>query len=260
MKSKKTFKLRWYDPILLRLIPPSAALLIRFLMSTCRVVKVFGRERESDIPRKSYTKSSIKSCRRSIYVTWHQRMSYFFYLFGSRHLTVMISRSRDGEYAARMAGWLGFKSVRGSSTRGGLWAFREMIKRAGNGDETPGILADGPHGPARVVKKGAVVMARSLGSSIIPVVWGADRCWVFNSWDRYLLPKPFARVVIYYAEPVSVSSSARGEELEACRRLLEERLNEGSRLCDLYFGRERPWMRPKKKAKRSRNVEIGSKT
>ncbi|MCD6562250.1 MAG: lysophospholipid acyltransferase family protein [Deltaproteobacteria bacterium] len=232
MKSKKI--LRWYDPILLTLMPPLAALLIKFLMSTCRVIKVIGQDRKNDIP--------CKSSERSIYVTWHQRMSYFFYLFGARNLTVMISRSRDGEYAARLAGWLGFKSVRGSSTRGGLSAFREMIKRLKNGEST-GILADGPHGPARVVKKGAVVMARSLGIPINPIVWGADRCWVLNSWDRYLIPKPFARVVICYPKPVSVPSTARGEELEACRRLLEERLNESSRLCDLYFGRERPWHR-----------------
>ena len=103
------------------------------------------------------------------------------------------------------------------------------------------MLADGPLGPARVAKIGSVVIARDAEVPLIPVLWGADRCWIFNSWDRYLVPKPFARVAIFYAEPIWIPRSAVEEELEGYRRIFEERLNQGTRWCDEQFGSERPW-------------------
>ncbi len=244
MPGKESGFLRWYDPLLLRVVPPAAALAIKGLMSSCRVVAVEGAERaESAVGRAGGG---------AVYVTWHQRMSYHFHHFGSRHVTMMISRSRDGEYAARTAAWLGFRDVRGSSTRGGSEALREIISRMRRG-EIGGMLADGPRGPARVAKMGSVIMAREAGVPMIPVLWGADRCCMFNSWDRYMVPKPFARVVILYEEPIWVPRQAEGEELERLRRLLETELNRGSRWCDLRFGPEHPWRR----VKRTGDPEIG---
>ncbi|MBW2035849.1 MAG: DUF374 domain-containing protein, partial [Deltaproteobacteria bacterium] len=118
MKSKPTnpYSLRWYDPFFLRIIPPLAAALIKLLMLTCRVVKEEGLESKKE--------ALIRSGGRAVYTSWHQRMSYNFHYFGSRHVTIMISNSRDGEYTARLAKWLGFKNVRGSSTRGGSTALK----------------------------------------------------------------------------------------------------------------------------------------
>ena len=223
---------RWYDSIFLRIIPPLSALLIKLLMVTCRVVKVEGVDRENE--------TIARSGGKALYATWHQRMSYHSHYFGSRHLTIMISRSRDGEYAARIAEWLGYKNVRGSSTRGGLGAFKELVKRMKNG-EVAGMLADGPQGPARVAKMGSILLARNAEVPLIPVAWGADRCWMFNSWDRYMVPKPFARIAVFYGQAIGIPSDAKGEELEKYRQMLQERLNEGARWCDEQFGVERPW-------------------
>lgn len=224
--------LRWYDVVLLRVIPPAAAFLIKALMLSCRVVRVEGIERTREAASNTHGGA--------VYATWHQRMSYHFHHFGSRHVTVMISRSRDGEYAARVARWLGFRDVRGSSTRGGGRALKEIIGRMRQG-EIGGMLADGPQGPPRKAKAGSVIMARDAGVPLVPVLWGADRCWTFNSWDRYLVPKPFARVAILYEEPILVPPDAEGERLEAFRRLFEDRLNRGTRWCDEQFGEVRPW-------------------
>ena len=232
MNDSQRGRFRWYESISMRVILPLAAFLIKGLMLSCRVVRVEGQARERE--------AVARSGGGAVYATWHQRMPYYFYYFGYRHVTVMISRSRDGEYAARAAAWLGFKNVRGSSTRGGSQALKGMVQRIRDG-EIGGMLADGPQGPARVAKLGSVVMARDAGVPLIPVLWGADRCWTFNSWDRCLVPKPFARVVIFYAEPIWIPASAGREEVEACRRLFEERLNEGTRWCDEQFGPERPW-------------------
>ena len=236
-KIKAWAGISWHNPILLRLIPPLAALLIKLLMFSCRVVRVEGKERGRE--------ALGRSGGRAVYATWHQRMSYHFHYFGSRHLTIMISQSRDGEYATRVAKWLGFKNVRGSSTRGGPDALKELIQELKKG-EIGGMLADGPLGPPRVAKIGSVIMARDAEVPLICVLWGADRCWIFNSWDRYLVPKPFARIVIYYAEPIWVPNSAEGEELEKHRCLFEERLNQGTAWCDKHFGEERPWRKENK--------------
>ena len=232
MNDSRRDRFRWYDGIFLHVIPPLAALLIKALMLSCRVVKVEGQDRERE--------AVARSGGGAVYATWHQRMPYHFHYFGARHLTMMISQSRDGEYAARVAAWLGFTNVRGSSSRGGSEALKELVQRIKDG-EIAGMLADGPQGPARVAKIGSVVMAKDAGVPLIGVLWGADRCWIFNSWDRYLVPKPFARVAILYAEPIWIPADAGKDEVEACRRLFEQRLNEGTRWCDEQFGPERPW-------------------
>jgi lysophospholipid acyltransferase (LPLAT)-like uncharacterized protein len=237
-KPSKHSQLSWYDTILLRVIPPIVAFLVKLLLLSCRVIKVEGKEWENEARRK--TTGGL------IYVTWHQRMSYHAHYFGARHVTVMISQSRDGEYATRMAKWLGFKNVRGSSTRGGRAALKELIQRIKNG-EIGGMLADGPLGPARVAKKGSVIMARNTHSPLIPLLWGADRCWMLNSWDKYMIPKPFARIVFYYGEPIWVPASTGKDELETFRRVLEERLNTGASWCDAHFGPDRPWRKVKEK-------------
>ena len=119
---------------------------------------------------------------------------------------------------------------------------KELVQRIREG-EIGGMLADGPQGPARVAKIGSLVIAKDAGVPLIPVLWGADRCWTFNSWDRYLVPKPFARVAIFYAEPIWIPASADRDEMESYRRLFQERLNGGARWCDEQFGPERPWRR-----------------
>jgi len=229
--------LRWYDPLFLSILSPIIALAIKLLMLSCRVVKIEGEEEQREAVE--------RSSGRAVYATWHQRMPYHFHFFGSRHLTIMISQSRDGEYGARIAQWGGFKNVRGSSTRGALRALKAIIDEIKAG-EIGAMLADGPLGPPRVAKMGSVIIARETGSPLIPVLWGADRCWVLNSWDRYLIPKPFAKVVIHYAKPIWVPASATKDELEQYRKLFEQRLNDVTRLCDEYFGPERPWRKPKK--------------
>jgi lysophospholipid acyltransferase (LPLAT)-like uncharacterized protein len=231
-KSAPQSPFRWYDPILLRVVPPLVALLFRLLMFSCRVVKVEGIEREREA--RAQGKGNI------IYCTWHQRISFMTYYRRSRNVIVMISQSRDGEYVARMVEWIGIRSIRGSTTLGGTTALREIIKKIREGKDG-GMLADGPLGPARVAKIGAVIMARNAKVPLVPVLWGADRCWSFNSWDRFLIPKPFARVVVYFGDPIWVPSTVKGKELEAYRRVLEDSMNQWTSWCDRQLGQERPW-------------------
>ena len=236
MNSKKRDQFRWYDILTLRLVPPLAALIIKIWMLSCRVVRREGLDEVKE--------ALLRSGGGAVYATWHQRMSYHFHYFGSRHLSVMISQSRDGEYAARVAAWLGFRNVRGSSTRGGTRALKELVPKIKKG-AIGAMLADGPQGPAREAKIGSIIMARDAGVPLIPTLWGADRCWMLNSWDRYLIPKPFARIALYFGDPIWVPLEADGESLESYRRLFEDSLNHGARWCDEQFGSERPWRKVK---------------
>ena len=243
-KSKITSPLRWHDSIFLNILPPLVTLVIKLLLYSCRVIKVEGREKE--------TEALAQSQGKAVYATWHQRVIFHARHLAHHDLTVMISQSRDGEYATRLVRLFGHTNVRGSSTRGGSLALKKLtqkIKEGGRG----GILADGPLGPARVAKIGAVIMAHEAQVPLIPLTWGVDRCWIINSWDRFLMPKPFARIVIYYPEPIWISPSVGGKKLEDYRRLLEERLNQGTCWCDTQFGPERPWRKVKEKGQ----IEVG---
>ncbi len=225
---------KWYDPLLFGIFFPILTILVKILYRTNRMVEVEGVEKKDA--------ALSKSGGRAIYASWHQRVLFPVSQLMNQGVTVMVSRSRDGEYAAQLLRHFGLRNVRGSSTRGGSEALKELVREIMEGS-CGGMVVDGPLGPPRVAKVGAAVMARDAQVPIIPLSYGADRCWVFNSWDRFMIPKPFARVSLCYAEPIWVPPSADGEELESFRRLLEERLNKACKWCDEQFGQERPWQK-----------------
>ena len=209
---------------------------MKALNGTCRIVGVEGKEQDRN--------EVSKHQGRAVYCTWHQRMFYHFHYFGSLHVTMMISKSKDGEWAARVAKYLGFKNVRGSSRKGdtdkgGGDAWRNLVQLVKEG-ESAGMLCDGPRGPARQAKIGAVLIAKETGAPMIPEMWGCDRAWCVNSWDRYMIPKPFAKVYVIHGDPIYVPADADKEQLEHYRLLLEEQLNQTAKRCDDYFGIERP--------------------
>ena len=222
----------WYDPILFNFAIPLFSLFIRIIFLSYRLVKVQGTENED--AALSGSQNGV------IYASWHQRLIYHVHRLSYRNVTVMVSQSRDGEYAARFINAVGMKDVRGSSSHGGTDALNELKNRMKDGTNG-GMVLDGPLGPPRVAKIDTVILARLTCAPIIPIVWGADRGWELNSWDRFIIPKPFARISYCYGKPIWVPSSASGEEMEECRRLLEDRLNSMTRWCDEQFGEERPW-------------------
>lgn len=122
-----------------------------------------------------------------------------------RHLgmSVLVSEHRDGEVIAQVLESLGFTMIRGSSTRGGARALVEMIKVLRSGVAVC-ITPDGPKGPARKFAPGAVVAAQRAAVPITTMFVTADRAWVLNSWDRFMIPKPFARIVLHFGEPTFV--------------------------------------------------------
>ncbi len=132
---------------------------------------------------------------------------------------VLASRSKDGDYAAFVAKKMDFLPVRGSSKKrnkdkGGKVAIEQFLAYLKNGHSI-GITIDGPKGPRHVCKPGAVVIAQKSGAPILPTAGLAASYWEFNSWDRFMLPKPFTTITVIYGEPIFVAADASPEEITA---------------------------------------------
>lgn len=130
---------------------------------------------------------------------------------------VMASRSKDGDFAAKISSLLGLIPVRGSSSRngkdkGGKEAMSTMIKTMIDAGLPSGLTVDGPKGPRHEVKPGVIEMARLAQVPILAIGGFADRYWEFKSWDRFKIPKPFARVILAYNTPFMVAPNITREE------------------------------------------------
>ncbi len=162
-----------------------------------------------------------------ILASWHQNTILGLLANRQFRLVAMVSRSKDGELIARFNKFMGIRSVRGSSSRGGKEAKRELIEILKNRDGVGAITIDGPRGPAHKPKAGVVDIARQSGVPIIPLIPIACNNWVFHkSWDKFRMPKPFTRVYILYGKPIWVDSSVKYEEFDRYKDLLTQRLDD----------------------------------
>jgi lysophospholipid acyltransferase (LPLAT)-like uncharacterized protein len=200
------------SPLLLRLAESLGPPLIRLLGASLHV-----RELPRDPPRRRVEGPVI-------YAFWHGRMLVPAFSHRGRGIAIMVSQHRDGEYIARVVERLGFVAVRGSTTRGGVRALREMLTRRHEGRDLA-FTPDGPRGPRYVVQKGVIYTASRTGLPIVPAAVEAKPAWVLGSWDEFTIPKPFGRAVILTGEPMAVPPDADAEEIERHRGRLEAEMH-----------------------------------
>lgn len=192
-----------------RLVPYLVYSYVTFVGWTTR-----QRVLRADIPEKVHADGE-----RFIYAFWHQRQVFFTWSHRNASAAVLVSKSNDGEMIARTMELSGIDAVRGSSSRGGAAAAREMVEILRSGRDV-GITPDGPRGPAREVKEGAVRVAQLAGMPIVPIANAlSNRIEVAKAWDRFQVPLPFGRSVVIYGEPVRVCAAddlaAKAAELKA---------------------------------------------
>ncbi|MFN8588106.1 MAG: lysophospholipid acyltransferase family protein [Candidatus Eisenbacteria bacterium] len=156
-----------------------------------------------------------------VYAFWHARLLPLAFTHRHEGIVVLVSRHRDGQLITRVIEHLGFRTARGSSTRGGDSAVREMLAAGGRG-EAIAITPDGPRGPAEELKDGLVFVAERLGRRIVLIGTSAADSWVFRSWDRFRVPRPFARLAITHAAPIP--ARLPGEDDAAARGRIEAAL------------------------------------
>jgi lysophospholipid acyltransferase (LPLAT)-like uncharacterized protein len=144
-----------------------------------------------------------------VYLLWHEVLLPLLWHHRRQGVVIVVSENRDGQYLSDFARILGYRSVRGSSSRGAARALLGAVRELQSGYSVA-FTPDGPRGPRRELKPGVVAAAQRGGGVIVPVHARADRAWRLDSWDRFLIPKPGARVTISYGRPFEVSPGDEG--------------------------------------------------
>ena len=175
-----------------------------------------------------------------IFACWHQRFFSGFWvprIFGMNPC-IMISQSRDGDVVSDVVARIGWVPVRGSSSRGGKKALQEMI--AGVAVHRMGAhIVDGPQGPPCIVKPGLIALASQTGAAISPGYISYENPLVFNSWDRFMIPKPFSRVLLRVGDFIFVPKDLDEKSFEETRLAVERALAQGYAEADRSWGRKR---------------------
>ena len=170
-----------------------------------------------------------RSC---IFAFWHNRIFLLPYLFRKHwhsrqrdRVAVLVSASKDGEFLTGVLSKFNLICVRGSSSRRGKAALREMTELVNLGYDA-GITPDGPRGPKYHCQDGVISLAQLTQAPIIPVSWDVSRKVTFNSWDNFMVPLPFARATLRIAAPITISADADDAAHEEKRAELEKVLKE----------------------------------
>ena len=162
---------------------------------------------------------------RYIGALWHNRLLLLPFVLQrylpARRGAALISPSGDGELLAQLVERFGFEVVRGSSSRKGASAIRQLAEVIANGQDVV-ITPDGPRGPAYQLGQGLVFLAQQSGAQIVPIQMEYSSCWRVKSWDRFILPKPFATVRVIFGAPHRVAASSNDDDFERERQRLQE--------------------------------------
>jgi lysophospholipid acyltransferase (LPLAT)-like uncharacterized protein len=195
--------------------------LIRLLAWTWRY-RVIG---DDDLRRLRAAKRPV------IFALWHGQMLPLLYHHRDEGVTVLISEHGDGEIIARIARHFGFRTIRGSTSRGAARALLELVREVQGGNELA-ITPDGPRGPAKSFAPGTVIVSQRGGAPIIPTVVHVPFAWRLGSWDRFIVPKPFARITVAYGDAIEVESTSAREAAGNAERVREAMLTAEQRASE----------------------------
>jgi len=194
------------DRLLLIIVPVLASTLLRLIKASVRT-EIIGVENLTSVWNKN---------ERSIISFWHDQLLLMGFGYPGKHAKLLISASKEGELLARTMRFFKYETVRGSSSKGGRAAFKEMLA-LGKSDADIVLTPDGPRGPRHQLKDGVLQLARSSGRPVIPLTFVCSRGHRFRSWDRCLLPRPFSRGVYSYGTPLYFNKK---DDITLCREQL----------------------------------------
>lgn len=169
---------------------------------------------------------------RFIYAIWHENLLLPVYHYCGRGIYVLISQHADGQLLTEMCRHLRIDLVRGSTTRGGVEAVRQLLRIGQH--SSMAITPDGPRGPRRQVQPGMIYLASQTGMPIVPTGFGYQKPWRLKSWDRFAVPWPGSRGTCVTAAPITVPANASREQLEHYRQRVEQSLHEVSWLAESW--------------------------
>lgn len=181
-------------------------------------------EEPSSAPDATYEKPVI-------YSFWHRAVFASAWLWRKTGIAVMVSRSFDGEYIARIIEKFGFVAVRGSSSRGGALALLGLRSPLEQG-ATVAFTIDGPRGPKYVAKPGPVLLSRASETPMAAFYVALSDAWVLNTWDEFMIPKPFSKALVRLGAKVQVPSDASEEQMAEFHRQLQAALERVTRYAE----------------------------
>lgn len=192
-------------------IPPEVANLVARPLVTL-LARTWRMETEDEQRWRSLYDARVPHC----FMCWHECLLPLLWQHRRQAIAIVVSEARDGQYLAGFAVRLGYRLVRGSSSRGATRALLGAVKalRAGG---SVAFTPDGPRGPRRELKPGVIAAAQRGEGTVVPLHAEADRAWRLGSWDRFIVPKPFAKVRVAYGEPFRVEPGDHGLKT-GCRR------------------------------------------
>ena len=156
-----------------------------------------------------------------VFLLWHEVLLPLLWYHRRQEVSIVVSEAREGKYLGDFAESLGYRLLPGSSTRGGARALLGAMRALGEGGAVA-FTPDGPRGPRREVKPGIVRAAQQAGAVVLPVHATVARSWKLRSWDRMVIPKPFARIRVCYGTPFTIDAGDEGlrDGIVACERAL----------------------------------------
>jgi lysophospholipid acyltransferase (LPLAT)-like uncharacterized protein len=185
-------------------IPPSAARAV----ATPALRLLAGSWRMSTLHEERW-RPLYEAGRPIVYLLWHEALLPLLWHHRRQGVVIVVSENRDGQYLSDFADVLGYRSIRGSSSKGAARALLGAVRELQAGSSVA-FTPDGPRGPRRELKPGVVAAAQRGGGAIVPVHARADRAWRLDSWDRFLIPKLGARVIVTYGRPFEVHPGDEG--------------------------------------------------
>jgi len=204
---------------------PSPDLAVRVLAPP---VSVLARSWRFEVHNRERWQCLHRARQPFLFLLWHEALLPLLWHHRDQGIAILVSEARDGRILSEYAARLGYRHAAGSSTRGGMLAFLQAARLLEEGIPVA-ITPDGPRGPRRVVKPGILAAAQRVGVPILPIHAETNRAWRLRSWDRFLIPKPFAKVRVGYGDPFTVApgdeaKTRAGEQAEAALRTLEEEI------------------------------------
>jgi lysophospholipid acyltransferase (LPLAT)-like uncharacterized protein len=189
------------------------------------IVALLGRTLRWRTEGTEHLESVAASGRQPIMAFWHGRILPATYYFRRRGIVVISSENFDGEWTARIIERFGYRTARGSTSRGARQALLQLRREMAQG-RPAGFTVDGPRGPAYRAQPGAIWLAKTTGNPVVPFHIEASRCWTVRSWDRTQIPKPLSLTALAIGQPIEVSAEADDMAIETGRLELEARLNQ----------------------------------
>ncbi len=186
------------------------------------ILYFFYKTNKWDVRGSNNLKLMLKNKKSIILSCWHGQLLTPFMHLMENGFYGLAGMNKDGELISKIGEKLGWKMLRGSSSKGGSKIFIEIIKILRQPSSLVGITPDGPKGPERVPKPGVIKAAQKTGALIIPISAISTKNWQFTNWHTFYLEKPFGKIFLQYGEPLQLDPE---DDFEVCKKLLSNAMD-----------------------------------